>query len=131
MVLIDVDHFKQINDGYGHAAGDAVLRQVAESLMNIARASDFVFRYGGEEFLIVLVETGLEEALVAAERFRAYFESRTVMLPDDTSIRITISAGAATYEGHPDYEYLINAADEALLTAKRNGRNRVEAAVQR
>lgn len=131
VVLIDVDHFKQINGGYGHAAGDAVLRQVAESLMNIAQASDFVFRYGGEEFLIVLVETGLEEALVAAERFRAYFESRTVMLPDDTSIRITISAGAATYEGHPDYEYLINAADEALLTAKRNGRNRVEAAVQR
>lgn len=123
LLMLDVDHFKAVNDRYGHTAGDAVLRQVAEGLMDLARASDFVFRYGGEEFLIVLVETDAPEAFQVAERLRRHFEIRRITLPDETDLKVTISAGVATYEGHPDYEYFINAADAALLRAKQSGRN--------
>src|SRR5690606_19210835 len=123
LLMLDVDHFKAVNDRYGHTAGDAVLRQVAEGLMDLARASDFVFRYGGEEFLIVLVETDTAEAIQVAERLRRHFEIRRITLPDETDLKVTISAGVATYEGHPDYEYFINAADAALLRAKQSGRN--------
>lgn len=126
IIMLDVDHFKAVNDRYGHSAGDAVLRQVAEGLMDLVRPSDFVFRYGGEEFLILLVETDCAEAIQVAERLRKHFEIRRITLPDETDLRITVSAGVATYEGHPDYEYFIDAADAALLRAKQAGRNRVE-----
>jgi len=125
IIMLDVDHFKAVNDRYGHTAGDAVLRQVAEGLMDLARASDFVFRYGGEEFLIVLVETDTAEAIQVAERLRRHFEIRRITLPDELDLKVTISAGVATYEGHPDYEYFIDTADAALLRAKQTGRNRV------
>ena len=94
--------------------------------MDLVRPSDFVFRYGGEEFLILLVETDCAEAIQVAERLRKHFQIRRITLPDETDLRITVSAGVATYESHPDYEYFIDAADAALLRAKQAGRNRVE-----
>jgi len=130
IIMLDVDRFKAINDEHGHSAGDVVLRQVADALMDSTRTSDFVFRYGGEEFLIVLVETDSEEALQAAERLRQHFEGRRITLPNRSEIKVTISVGVATYEGHPDYEYFIDAADAALFEAKRAGRNRVVKAVR-
>lgn len=125
IIMLDVDHFKSINDQYGHSAGDVVLRQVADTILDATRTSDFVFRYGGEEFLIVLVETDAEEAMQAAERLRLQFERRRITLPDRTEVQVSISAGVATYEGHPDYKYFIDAADAALFQAKESGRNRI------
>jgi len=128
IVLIDVDHFKAINDRYGHPGGDVVLRQVAEHILEAVRGSDFVFRYGGEEFLIVLVETSLQVAIVLAERIRQQFSQRELLMPDQVRAQVTISAGVASYDGHPDYEYLIRKADDALYQAKEAGRNKVSAA---
>jgi diguanylate cyclase len=125
IIMLDVDHFKSINDQYSHSAGDVVLRHVADTILEATRTSDFVFRYGGEEFLIVLVETDAEEALRAAERLRLEFEGHCIVLPDQTEVQVTISAGVATYEGHPDYKYFIDAADAALFKAKKSGRNRI------
>jgi diguanylate cyclase len=128
VLMIDIDHFKTINDVHGHQAGDSVLSHVAEILLNTVRPSDFVFRYGGEEFLIVLVEATEEQAFVIGERIRARVEEKAATAIDRPAIPVTISVGVAAFEGHPDYQYLINAADNALYVAKNGGRNRVAAA---
>ncbi|WP_414471072.1 diguanylate cyclase [Microvirga sp. M2] len=124
ILMIDVDHFKQINDRWGHSAGDMVLRQVAEAVLDTVRLSDFVFRYGGEEFLVALVETAAEPGFTVAERIREALMSREMHLPDGTHLTVTASIGVAAHEGHPDYAYLIEAADQALYQAKERGRNR-------
>ncbi len=129
VLMIDVDHFKGINDRYGHPAGDAVLGQVAELIINSVRSSDFVFRYGGEEFLIVLIESDVAEAQRVAEGLRLRFQDQAITLPDHTTIKATMSIGVAGYTGHPDYEVLIDAADRALYKAKNNGRNQVAVAM--
>jgi len=126
LLMIDVDHFKQINDRWGHPAGDAVLRQIAEVVMDNVRPSDFVFRYGGEEFLVALVETPERTGIDIAERIRAQFMSHKMQLPDGGVITATVSVGVAGHRGHPDYAYLIDMADKALYRAKTGGRNRVE-----
>ena len=128
VLMIDIDHFKAINDNHGHAVGDIVLRHIAELLLNTVRDSDFVFRYGGEEFLIVLVETDRKEASVIAERVRQQLAGHDVPVRDGEALSVTASIGVATHEGHPDYEYLIDAADKALYRAKNEGRNRVAVA---
>jgi diguanylate cyclase len=128
LLMVDVDHFKQINDRWGHSVGDLVLRQIAELILENVRLSDFVFRYGGEEFLIALVETDGPEALEAAERIRTLFMERTFRLPDGREMNATASVGIASFQGHPDYAVLIDAADHALYRAKAEGRNRVAAA---
>ena len=128
VVMIDVDHFKAVNDRYGHPGGDVVLRQVADLLLETVRPSDFVFRYGGEEFLIVLVETTPEQAMILAERVRAQFVGRRIAMPDQSHAEVTVSAGVAVFDGHPDYEYFVAKADKALYRAKAEGRNRVRAA---
>lgn len=125
VLMIDIDHFKTINDRYGHSAGDLALSRTAEILLNTVRASDFVFRFGGEEFLIVLVETGLDEAAEIGERLRHDVASNAVPLSDREPLSVTISVGIGSYEGHPDYQYLVDAADKALYAAKHAGRNRV------
>lgn len=125
VMMLDVDHFKEINDRYGHASGDIVLGQIAELLMTSVRNSDFVFRYGGEEFLIVLIESDIAEAQRVAEILRARFEQLAIALPDKSIVKATVSIGIAGYDGHPDYEFLINAADKALYAAKHRGRNQV------
>jgi diguanylate cyclase len=125
LLMIDVDHFKVINQTLGHVGGDSALQKVAEILLAASRASDFVFRYGGEEFLVALIETPASKALEAAERFRQAVETGTVISMEDKEVRVTISVGIATFDGYPDYKTLIEAADKALYTAKATGRNRV------
>lgn len=105
------------------------MSHTAEILLNSVRASDFVFRYGGEEFLIVLVETDRNEASHVAERIRQQVEDTPISVLDQEVLNVTLSIGVASYDGHPDYQYLINAADKALYSAKQGGRNRVTLAV--
>ena len=124
LIMLDVDHFKAINDQFGHSAGDVVLKQVAEIISDNVRLSDFVFRYGGEEFLIVLVETSPQEAHVVAERIREQLAARDMRLPAGGSMRVTASLGIAAFQDHPDYNELIENADQALYQAKNSGRNR-------
>jgi diguanylate cyclase len=125
LLMIDIDHFKAINDSRGHPAGDVVIREVADVVMRNVRASDFAFRYGGEEFLLALVETGGEPAAKVAERIRRDVESTVLTLSDGSTLRITVSIGVADFSGHPDHEFLIQRADAALYLAKEGGRNRV------
>ncbi len=128
ILMIDVDHFKTINDTWGHSAGDLVLRQVAETIADNSRAADIIFRYGGEEFLVALVETGIKQANEVAERIRDAFMGRELKLADGTTINATVSIGLAEQSGHPDFQHLIDDADRALYQAKKQGRNRVQIA---
>nr|MBF0685413.1 GGDEF domain-containing protein [Pseudomonas sp.] len=121
--LADIDHFKQINDGYGHSGGDAVLRQVAELLQDTCRTGDYVFRYGGEEFLVVLVDARADVLQHLAEKLRSAVEQHHFRLPDGQSLSVTISIGAAAFDGHPDPDMLVSRADKALYAAKAAGRN--------
>lgn len=126
LLLIDVDHFKRINDEHGHQAGDRVLQQVAAILQNSVRSGDFVFRYGGEEFLVLLVEMDPQHAQRIAEKIRKRMAAETLMLTGGQQIKVTVSIGAAMHDGHPDYQRLVNRADDAMYRAKQGGRNRCE-----
>ena len=128
VLLLDIDHFKAINDEHGHSGGDQVLRQFAEVVHQACRSSDFVFRYGGEEFLVVLVDTGQEAALATAEKLGAEIRRYRFSIADAGSLHVTASIGVATFDGHPDYAYLIDRADKALYRAKQAGRDRSVAA---
>lgn len=126
VLMLDIDHFKNVNDGHGHEVGDRVLQQVAALITAQVRASDFVFRYGGEEFLVVLVELSQEQAVQVAEKIRRKVETTEVVLQgDQPNLSVTLSAGVACHNGHPDYHQLVNRADQALYAAKHGGRNRV------
>lgn len=123
--ILDIDYFKKINDTLGHDGGDAILRQIAEVITARLRAGDFVFRYGGEEFLAVVSAVSSRTAPVIAEKLRTSIEGHAFILPDGNEHRpVTISMGVAIHDGHPDYSRLISAADEALYQAKQWGRNR-------
>jgi diguanylate cyclase len=124
VLMLDVDHFKAINDEHGHAAGDAVLTQFSATLQAAVRSSDFVFRYGGEEFLILLSHATEAQALTVAEKIRAEVERHPFMTHAGTVLHVTTSIGVALYDGHPDYERVIDQADRALYRAKDAGRNR-------
>lgn len=124
VLLLDLDRFKNVNDTYGHAAGDLVLQQAADLVTGSVRAGDFVFRYGGEEMLIVLVEVSKEQALQVAETIRGKFASEPLRVGDGQTTLVTASVGIATYNGHPDYETILKDADGALYEAKEAGRNR-------
>lgn len=128
LVMLDIDHFKDINDTYGHPGGDRVLKQVAERIQNTVRPSDFLFRYGGEEFLIILTEINGDAAIKIAERLREAIGTTVFVMPDETKLHVTASLGVASYDGHPDPDVLISSADRALYKAKQNGRNRVVSA---
>ena len=124
LLMIDIDHFKKINDDYGHIVGDVVLTQVARRIVSCTRHCDGVFRYGGEEFVVVLPSTDSAGAELLAERIRAGIgELQFESLPAE--VRITTSLGVAhLLKGESQME-LLQRADEALLRAKRSGRNRV------
>lgn len=125
--LLDVDHFKTYNDHYGHAEGDQALRRVASAIAESIRAADAVYRYGGEEFLVVLPEVGSEGAAVAGENMRRAVE--TLRIPHELSSHghVTVSVGVdAARMDDPCWSKLITRADEALYVAKHGGRNRVE-----
>ncbi|MDO8261911.1 MAG: diguanylate cyclase [Gallionella sp.] len=124
LLLLDLDHFKKINDTHGHAGGDLVLQQAADLVTCSVRAGDFVFRYGGEEILIVLVEVDKDRALRVAETIREKFAAEQMRVGDKKTTNITVSIGVATYNGHPDYETMMKDADGALYEAKEAGRNR-------
>jgi diguanylate cyclase len=124
VLLLDLDRFKKINDTFGHAAGDLVLQQAADLVTGSVRAGDFVFRYGGEEMLVVLVEVDKEQALQVAESIRQKFVAEPLRVGDGQTTHVTASVGIATYNGHPDYETMLKDADGALYEAKEAGRNR-------
>lgn len=124
LLLLDLDRFKKINDTYGHAGGDLVLQQASDLVTASVRAGDFVFRYGGEEILIVLVEVDKERALRIAETIREKFAEEQMHVGEDKTASVTVSIGVATYNGHPDYETMMKDADGALYEAKEAGRNR-------
>ncbi|GAN55756.1 diguanylate cyclase [Tanticharoenia sakaeratensis] len=130
VLMLDVDHFKAINTTLGHSGGDSVLRGIAELIVDACRVTDFIFRYGGEEFLIALVETDREGAWHAAERIRQTVEQNTNTMGWGEDVRVTISIGIATFDGHPDYTHLIEEADRALYAAKAAGRNRCVASTE-
>jgi two-component system, cell cycle response regulator len=123
VILLDVDHFKKINDSHGHFAGDAVLRETASRLRGNMRPYDQVGRYGGEEFLVVLPNCELEQATHQAERMRIKLQSSTMMV-DGTELRVSASFGVTVSDGserNPDT--FVRVADEALYRAKASGRN--------
>ncbi len=126
MLMIDVDHFKLVNDTHGHQAGDAVLRDVAHHIRSAIRRYDTVGRYGGEEFLVVLPATDLAGGMVQAERIRQTIEGAEVAAGDKL-VEVTCSTGVCAWSasGAGDAPGLIHGADEALYEAKRTGRNRV------
>jgi diguanylate cyclase (GGDEF)-like protein len=124
LIALDIDHFKQINDSYGHARGDAVLREVALAIRGELRSFELAYRIGGEEFLVVLPGVDLEHGAGVAERLR---ERIATLRPDGIEVRVSlgVSAGAGAEVA---YGPLFDAADRALYAAKRNGRDRVEVA---
>jgi diguanylate cyclase len=128
VMMIDIDHFKNVNDTYGHQCGDQVLIAIASELSGIVRASDCFARFGGEEFCCLLPETKLESALILAERFRQRIENLCPVYQND-SIPVTISIGITELRSGDTVETILDRADEALYTAKHNGRNRVETAL--
>lgn len=130
VIFLDVDHFKQFNDQFGHQRGDMVLRQVSQILKDEIRKTDIAARYGGEEFVLVLPETSKEDAFVVAEKVRkAVQESIANDVADEGPTTVTISAGVASYmEDGTDATELIAKADAAVYTAKNDGRNAVRLA---
>jgi len=127
VAMVDLDNFKDVNDNFGHLTGDRVLRTAAERMIEAVRPYDAVGRYGGEEFLIVLVERDASRVATIAERVRANIAQRPVSM-DRRTISISASVGVACSEsgsGLQDIQQLLQRADEALYSAKRNGRNQV------
>lgn len=126
VLMADLDHFKRINDRFGHAAGDEALRLFCDTLRRETRSVDLTGRLGGEEFAVVLPETGREDALQVAERVRAAVEAASFVFQGGASIRFTVSLGAAVRQPGDTLDSLLARADRALYAAKNGGRNRVE-----
>src|SRR5690554_570357 len=125
VLAIDIDYFKQVNDVHGHQAGDSVLQQLALILVNNSRSGDYLFRLGGEEFLLIAVDMDTTRARAMAEKLRKSVEQESFLLHDGQELKATISVGVACFDGHPDYQRLLRKADDALYQAKNSGRNRV------
>lgn len=126
LILIDLDHFKHINDHYGHQAGDEVLIHIASLLKDYTRDTDIVARFGGEEFVLLLPDTDQAGALEAGEKIRQAAADNPIPLSDNQYLKVTLSAGAAQWEPKESFESLYQKADAALYRAKQAGRNRVE-----
>jgi diguanylate cyclase (GGDEF)-like protein len=130
VMLIDLDRFKRINDSFGHEAGDIVLKVIAALLKSKVRGSDIACRYGGEEFALILPETGLDAAVRRAEDIRLAITSLGANLAGISLGKITASFGIALFPDHGEYtDALLRVADVALYAAKGAGRNRVEVGV--
>lgn len=127
LALLDLDHFKNINDTYGHITGDAVLKECVARIDSITRSYDLIGRFGGEEFLVLLPGANENGAYVACEKIRNVIGNKAVQF-NDTQVPVTISIGVATWDCHEKADDLIARADKALYQAKDGGRNRVEVA---
>ena len=125
LLAIDLDFFKRVNDTYGHAAGDMVLQQFSELLANRSRAGDYVFRLGGEEFLILLVDITKDSAIRVAKQILEKIREESFFIPNGDALSITASIGVALFDGHPDYSRTLSRADKALYKAKESGRDKV------
>lgn len=127
LAMIDVDRFKEINDRYGHVAGDAVLASTSQCLQLQVRSYDRLYRYGGEEFLLCMPNTGIDAALEIAERLRIAVAAQQIRSGDsDPHLQITASFGIAALDGERPVEESIDRVDKAMYQAKTAGRNRVE-----
>ncbi|MFN8126838.1 MAG: diguanylate cyclase [Candidatus Nanopelagicales bacterium] len=127
LVMIDIDHFKQVNDRHGHLVGDHVLASVAQRLRSLTRSNDRLYRFGGEEFLLCMPQTDMDAGLTLAERLRSAVADTPVDGGPDAQIGVTVSLGVTELAGSLTVEQSIDHADQALYGAKRAGRDRVEA----
>lgn len=126
--LIDIDHFKSVNDTYGHQQGDAILKEIGQKLTSLIRSSDMAFRYGGEEIVVIMPETDLEGAMSVGERIRLDIERHEFTYMPDKPIHITVSIGIASKDPKGSFESpndLVETADQCLYRAKHGGRNRI------
>ena len=121
LIMLDVDHFKQINDAHGHSAGDEILRRIAHRIASRIRCTDSLYRLGGEEFVVVIDGKGIETAGLLAEQLRERIEATDIV----PGMSVTVSFGVAEIREHESHERWLHRADEALYAAKRSGRNRV------
>ncbi len=127
VIMLDVDHFKRVNDTYGHAAGDRVLSTVSQTILNSLRPTDLASRYGGEEFVVILPGTALDDGMIVAQRLRQQVGGQEVDCRDGRVLPpVTISLGVAMLGDNESGKELLARADGALYRAKQNGRNRVE-----
>ena len=130
--MIDIDYFKNVNDTYGHATGDLVLKTVSAEIKRQLRDYDIAGRYGGEEFAIILPYTKIDEAKMVAQRLRKAVEKTQIDISkintdsDEKNINVTISLGVSEYKSGDDEKIFLQKADKALYNAKNNGRNRAE-----
>ncbi|PCJ22144.1 MAG: GGDEF domain-containing protein [Gammaproteobacteria bacterium] len=124
MLMLDLDYFKKINDTFGHNAGDATLKGVVQQIQTLARTTDMIFRYGGEEFVLILNNTGTDGAAIIAERIREVVEE-TLFDADRQQIHVTVSIGVATQCHTGSRDSLLQQADRNLYAAKQAGRNRI------
>lgn len=124
IAIIDIDFFKKVNDTYGHCCGDYVLKEAAYLMMQNFRQTDTIFRYGGEEFVIILTETNAENSVVPLERLRKKFENNK-FLYNGNELKITISVGISSNNNFETALQMLENADKALYNAKENGRNKV------
>jgi diguanylate cyclase (GGDEF)-like protein len=131
LLLLDIDDFKSVNDRFGHPAGDAVLRSIADLLRRSVRAFDVCCRYGGEEFVLVLPGSDADDALSTARRVRQAVEAqRLPVRADEPPVGVTLSIGSITLRAGDAVDDLIAAADEALYEAKRCGKNQIRVAAR-
>ncbi len=126
LIMFDIDHFKSINDTYGHMVGDKLIVSITKNVNSVIREGDVMIRYGGEEFLCVLPGASQQDAQFVAERIRIIVRD-TVLKNDEQAIQATVSLGTVTYpqKDVKDIQQLIKLADEAMYNAKKSGRNRV------
>lgn len=124
VAMLDVDLFKRVNDQHGHEAGDFTLKTIAAMIYDHVRSSDYVFRYGGEEFMVILTETTLQQATLLLEGLRRQIAAHAMKAGGKT-FTVTVSIGLAEFNSHPDFQRVIEKADQALYQAKMEGRNRI------
>jgi two-component system cell cycle response regulator len=125
LLLLDLDHFKEYNDNYGHLEGDKVLVRFSQIIKSCLRTNDTAYRYGGEEFTVILPETGVEEAGTVAQRIRAALEVERFAPLDGKPVKITISIGVTEYQVKEELSTFIQRADQAMYRSKQKGRNLV------
>jgi diguanylate cyclase (GGDEF)-like protein len=125
LLLIDIDDFKKINDRYGHLQGDNILKKAGSVIQDCLRKTDSAYRYGGEEFTVILPGTGIEGAINVAKKIRRVFVAQDFSSITKETLHISVSIGACQFKPEEDMEAFVKRTDDALYSAKRNGKNRV------